>query len=142
MVTQAPTDRAERAAGHTRLFGAALVATLLVTALDLPWRLSGLGFGALTGYAGVRLLTDLRLLRSDGRPAPGRLGVIVGIGLTGLMVLVLLGQVALYPLVADQDRCLAGAITHQDQKLCRQEFERRQQELLRRFEGPAAPSSP
>jgi hypothetical protein len=130
-------ERAARAARHTRLFAASLAATLLMIALQLPWRLAGLGFGTLTIYAGIRLLTALTALRRTGQPAPGRAGVIFGIGITGLMMLVLLGEAALYPLVADHDRCLAGAITHQDQKQCRDRFERRQQELLRRLERPA-----
>lgn len=135
MATQALADRAERAAGHTRLFGACVVATLLVTSLGLPWRLSGLGFGAVAVYAGIRLLVDLSELHRTGHPAPGRVGVVIGIGLTAFMMLVLVGQAALYPLVAEQDHCLATAVTHQDRQQCHQQFDRRQQELLRRLRG-------
>jgi hypothetical protein len=133
VATQVVMERAARAARHTRLFAVALFATLLVTALDLPWRLSGLAFGSLVIYAGVRLLGDLRALQRVGRPAFGRIAVVLGIGLTGLMLLVLLGEAALYPLVADQERCLAGALTNQDRQQCHLDFEHRQQELLRRF---------
>jgi len=141
VVTQTVSDRSERAAAHTRLFGVALLATLLVTGgLDLPWRLSGLGFGALVIWSGARLLGDLGALRRAGTPAPSRGGVIVGLGLTALMMLVLLGELVLYPLVADQERCLGGAITHQDQAQCRLDYERRQRELMHRFQAASADS--
>jgi hypothetical protein len=124
---------AERAARRTQLFGISLVSTVLVSALNLPWKLTAFGFGLLTGYAGVRLLADLGELRRAGLPARGRAGVIVGIGLTGLMLLLLLGEAVLYPLAAAQERCLGTALTHQDRKQCHQDFDRQQQELLRRF---------
>ena len=139
MSTQALAERADRAARHTRLFGISLVATIVVSGVNLPWKLTGFGFGLLTGYAGIRLLSDLSVLRRAGRPSPGRAGVIVGIGLAGLMLFLLLGEAVLYPLAAEQERCLGTALTHQDRKQCHQEFDRQQQELLRRFRrsGPA-----
>jgi len=140
MATVAVSERSDRAARRTRLFGTALVATLLTTGLDLPWSLTGIGFGVVVVYAGVRVLADVAALRRDGHSAPGRVGVIVGIGLTGVMLLVLLGQLALYPLVAGQQRCLAGALTHQDQKQCRLDYERRLQDLLRPFGASASPA--
>jgi hypothetical protein len=137
VATGTAPDRAQRAAGRSRLLVISLLATLLVTALDLPWRLSGIAFGCLAIYSGSRLLADLFALRREGHRAPGRAGAIAGIGLAGLMLLVLLDELVLYPLVADQERCLARAITNQDQKQCRLDFERRQQELLRRFGATA-----
>lgn len=127
-----------RVARHSRLLTVALLSTLLVAGtLDLPWRLAAIGFGLVTIYAGIRALSDLLALRRTGHPAPGRVGVILAIGVSGLMVLNLLGEIALYPLFAEQDRCLAGAITHQEQQHCHQEFERRQGELLRRLGAPS-----
>jgi hypothetical protein len=142
VTTQALTETGERAARNTRLFGIAVLATLVVTALELPWRLSGLAFGGVAVYAGVRLLSDLSAMRRTGRPAPGRVGVIVGIGLTGLLMLLLLGEAALYPWVAEQDRCLARAITHADQEQCHLQLDRHQQDLLRRLGGRAEVSTP
>lgn len=132
------TERADRAAARTGLFAVSLLSMLLVTGLDLPWRLSGLAFGAVTIYAGVRLLVDLHALRQLTGRTPRRIGVITGIGLTGVMMLVLMGEAALYPLFADQDRCVSAALTHQDRQECRQEFARRQAELLRRWGAEAA----
>ncbi|HEY6793650.1 MAG TPA: hypothetical protein VI248_03090, partial [Kineosporiaceae bacterium] len=59
MSTPALAERAERAARRIQLFGVSLVSTVLVSGLALPWKLTGLGFGLLTGYAGVRSLADL-----------------------------------------------------------------------------------
>lgn len=134
MSTPALAERAERAARRIQLFGVSLVSTVLVSGLALPWKLTGLGFGLLTGYAGVRSLADLAALRRAGLPARGRTGVIIGIGVIGLILLLLLGEAALYPLAAEQERCLTTALTHQDRRACRQEFDRQQQEVLRRFQ--------
>jgi hypothetical protein len=130
-----PEAAATRASRRTRLFGISLVATVLVTALQLPWRLSGLGFGAIALYSGIRLLVDLARLRRAGRPAGGWVGVCVGLAVTTFMMLMLAGQLALYPLFAEQERCTARAITHIDAEQCRTAFEQRQADLLRRLQG-------
>jgi len=135
-----PGERAADAARDARLFAAALAATVVVAGLRLPWRLAGRGFGTLVLYAGARVLAGPGVLRRDGRPARGRGSVVVGIGLAALMLLLLLGELAQYRLIARHERCLALALTHQDQRQCHLDFERRQQDLLRRHARSAAPA--
>jgi hypothetical protein len=139
-VTVPVPEIALRASRRARLFAIALMATILVAVLPLPWRLSGLGFGGVAAYAGIVLLRDLAALRRAGRPAPGWLGVGVGLGLTSFLLLLYVGQAALYPLLAEQERCLARAVTHLDAAHCRTAFEQRQQEILRRFDTRPTPS--
>jgi hypothetical protein len=126
------------AARRARLFAAGLIAMLVVTRVPLPWRLSGLAFGVVALYAGIRLLVDLRALRRGGRRLPGRLGVSVGLVLAGLLMLSFLGEAALYPLVAEQDRCRDAALTHQDVDHCQQLLQERQDEIVRRLQGRPA----
>jgi len=129
----APVTRTDRAAGRSRLFLVALLATVLVMPLSLPWRLSGLGFGAITLYAGLRLLIDLAALRRAGRTSNSWLGVVVGLATATFLMLLLAGQLALYPLFVEQERCVDRAITHLDTERCQAAFEAQRQELLRRF---------
>jgi hypothetical protein len=57
----------------------------------------------------------------------------MGLAVTTFMMLLLAGQLALYPLFAEQERCSARAITHIDDEHCRTAFEQRQADLLRRL---------
>jgi len=127
--------RARRTAGRIRLFGAALVAQLLTDLLPLPWRLSGLGFGLIAGWSGIRVLADLAALRRAGRPPHGVVGVIVGLALVTLLAADHLAQLVLYPIVAEHDRCTAAAITHLDGELCEVTFRRQLEELQQRVSG-------
>lgn len=136
MTAPAPPDTDDPMRRRSRLFGVALLATVVVAALPLPWRLSGLGFAALAAYAGLRLLRDLATRRRAGRPANGWVSVTAGLGLAMFMVLLLGFQVPLYPLLAEQERCLARAVTHLDSDQCRAAFDRRREELLNRFGAP------
>lgn len=126
---------ADRASRRARLFGVTLLATVLVSTLDLPWRLSGLGFGAAALYSGIKLLLDLARLRNEGRPAGGLVGVAVGLAVTVFMMMIFAGQAAFYPLFAEQERCTKLAATHLDSELCRERFQQRQQELIDRLQG-------
>jgi len=126
---------AARASRRMRLFGAALLAVLVVQLLPLPWRLSGLGFGVLAIWTGVRLLSDLAALHRARQPAPGWLAVSVGLGLTTLVTLLFAAEAVLYPLVSEQERCTSAALTHLDQEQCQQTLEQRVSELGRRLRG-------
>jgi hypothetical protein len=128
-------DAGGRAAGRTRLFGIALVATLLVSLLPLPWRLTGLVFGVLCAWTGVRLIADLVALRRAGRRPGGMIGVSVGIGVSVMLLLSYLGEAALYPLVAERERCDSGAVTHLAADQCRRSFDRGLRELVDRIQG-------
>jgi hypothetical protein len=129
----AARDPAARAQRRVRLFGTALLATVVVTVLPLPWRLSGLGFGVIALCAGIRLLLDLARLRRAGRPAGGWLGVTAGLAVSAFVLLILGGQLAFYPLFAEQQRCSDRAVTHLDAAGCRAAFEQHRQEIFGRL---------
>lgn len=124
-----------RASRRLRLFGVLLLAMLAVETLPLPWRLSGLGFGLFAIGTGIRLLNDLASLRRGGQPAGGWIGVSVGLGLATLMTLMLMGEAVLYPLVSQQEECIARALTHTAQDQCQQTLEQRMTELGRQLQG-------
>ena len=132
--------RARQTAGRIRLFGAALVAQLLTDLLPLPWRLTGLGFGLVAGWSGIRVLADLAALRRAGRPPRGAVGVIVGLALVTLLAADHLAQLVLYPIVAERDRCAAAALTYLDGEQCEATFRRQLEELQQRVSG--GPSRP
>jgi hypothetical protein len=139
----ARTTIAVRAAARTRLFSVAVLSGVTVTlAVPLPWRLAGLGFAALAVYTGLRLLADLIALRRAGGEPQGWVGLSAGLALAGFVLLLLAGQAALYPLVVEQERCTATALTHQDERTCRSQFEQRQAELLSRLRASSVPSLP
>lgn len=133
MSAPAAPDPAARALRRARLFGTALLATVVVTVLPLPWRLSGLGFGVIALSAGIRLLVDLARLRRAGRPVGGWPGVAVGLAVSAFVLLVLGGQLAFYPLFAEQERCSDRAVTHLDAADCRAAFEQHRQEIFGRL---------
>ena len=124
-----------RASRRLRLFGVLLLAMLAVEMLPLPWRLSGLGFGLLAIGTGIRLLSDLASLRRGGLPAGGWIGVSVGLGLATLMTLMLVSEAVFYPLVSQQEDCIAGALTHTAQEQCQQTLEQRMADLGRQLQG-------
>ncbi|MDQ1287577.1 MAG: hypothetical protein QG622_1142 [Actinomycetota bacterium] len=132
MAPPVPPEVVDRAARRFKLFGVALVATLVVAGLPLPARLTGLGFAGLAIWAGIRLLLDLTAVRRAGQPTAGWLTAAAGLGLAVLMFLRFGLEITVYPLLAEQERCLSGAITHQDRDDCRIQFEQRQEEILRR----------
>jgi len=127
------TPEPSRAVRRTQLFGTALLATVAVVLLPLPWRLSGLGFGLIALYAGIRLLIDLVGLRRAGRPVGGWTGVAAGLALSTFLLLLLTGQLVLYPLFAEQERCSNGAVTHLDAAHCQESFEQQRQEIFGRL---------
>jgi hypothetical protein len=131
-----PTSQPEipdGAASRRRLFGVTLIATVAVTVLPLPWRLSGLVFAGIAGWAGVTLLADLTTLRRAGGAAPGWLSVIAGLGLATFMIMRFGLEIALYPMLADHERCLSQAITHLDRQQCQTTLEQREEKILERL---------
>lgn len=139
VTTTRPANREElgvRLRGSTRLFGVLLVAAVLPLFLPLPWRLAGLAFALGTLVVGVRLLFVLAAFRREGGRGSGFLGVSVGLGLAAVLLVQLGLQAALYPIVKDEQDCLARAATLRAEELCRDETERRLDELV----GPAGRS--
>jgi hypothetical protein len=123
----------QRASRRMRLFGALLFALIVVQLVPLPWRLSGLGFGLLAMWTGIRLLSDLAALHRARQPAPGWLAVSVGLGLTTLITLLFVSEAVLYPLVAEQERCTSAALTHLAKEQCQRTLEQRIAELGHRL---------
>jgi hypothetical protein len=135
MARRSLAEIGQRASRRLRLFGVLLLALLVVETLPLPWRLSGLGFGVLAIGTGIGLLSDLAALRRGGQPANGWIGVSVGLGLATLMTLMLGSEALFYPLVSEQEDCIAGALTHTAQQQCQQTLEQRMTELGRQLQG-------
>jgi hypothetical protein len=71
-----------------------------------------------------------------GGRAPGRLPVSVGLGVAGVVLLFLLAEAAFYPLVADLERCLAGANTNTARARCQDESQQRLTDLVERLQPP------
>lgn len=135
MARKSLAEIGRRASQRLRLFGVLLLALLVVETLPLPWRLSGLGFGVLAIGTGIRLLSDLATLRRGGQPANGWIGASVGLGLATLMTLMLCSEALFYPLVSEQEDCIAGALTYTAQQQCQQTLEQRMAELGRQLQG-------
>jgi hypothetical protein len=114
--TQPPDIRA--VSEQLRLFLIVLVGLILVTQLELPFRLAGILLGLLAIWLGVRLLVRMTRLRRIGVRPRGPIVVSVGLGLSGVLVVTLLAEAAYYPLAADLEACRSGANTETARKAC------------------------
>jgi hypothetical protein len=133
----ATTDResAERVRRASQLVGVLVLAMLLVLQLPLPFRLAGLAFGGAAIYLAMSgLVTLSRKRRRDGERARGHLALAVGIGLAAVMTLRLLSEAAVYPLIAEYERCQDRANTRVAQEACVDQFEARSKRLEQRAE--------
>jgi hypothetical protein len=105
-------------ADQLRLFLILLIGLIVVSQLELPFRLAGILLGLATGWSGIRLLVRMnRLRRIGGRPR-GPVLVSAGLGLSAVLLLMLLAEAAYYPMASDLERCRSGANTQTAQKAC------------------------
>lgn len=114
--TQPPDVKA--VSEQLRLFLIVLVGLILVTQLELPFRLAGIALGVLAIWLGVRLLVRITRLRRTGVRPRGAIVVSVGLGLSGVLVLTLLAEAAYYPMASDLEACRSGANTETARKSC------------------------
>jgi len=94
-----------------RLFLILLIGMIVVNWLPLPFRLGGLVLAVANGWVGIRLLVMMSALSRTGAKVRGWPSVIIGLGLTGVLTLVMIGEIAIYSIIVDQERCLSGANT-------------------------------
>jgi hypothetical protein len=133
MMVATPTPSVDESRRRSRLFGLLLIALVLVVGLPLPFRMAGLVFGAAAMWCGVQALIAINRVRRLGGKASGQVAVPAGIGLASVLMVILLSEAALYPLVAEQEACMARAATITAERECADRFRDRQQELIDRL---------
>lgn len=115
-----------------RLFGIWMIAAVLVSMLPLPW-----GAAAVLFLVGA-VVTGIRALRAASR---GRVGgalapmVVVGLALAGLLGLMTLAPLALWPAQSALQDCLGSAVTESARTSCQVEYEQRSTELMEGWLG-------
>jgi hypothetical protein len=103
-----------------RHFGVWLVAGVLVTLLPLPWRVASIAFLVGAVVTGVRALRAvLRSPLRGGLPAM----LAAGLLLTGMVLVGSLGSLATWPVDADRQACLDGALTRTAQATCERDYQ-------------------
>ena len=112
----------EATARPVRTFALCLVASVVASALPLPWSVGAIVFLVAAGVAGI---VALRAVTTSG----GRPGVVVLVScLLALCALMLLGELArlaLWQVYWDLQECLRGAITESARAACDAEFRSR-----------------
>lgn len=114
---------------HVRLFALLMGATLVTSALPLPWQASAVVFAVGSLVAGARALRTVWLAGLRGA-LPLALGV--GLGFGAVMTASLVAMLALWPVQAERQECLRSALTISAQEACEERFE---QELTDRLVG-------
>lgn len=135
MADRGPDQLEERVRSQTQWFGALILGLLLLSQTSLPWRMGGLAVAVAVLWVGTRLLAGLAAMRRLGRRRAGWLGVSAGLGFAMLMLIQLGAEAAIYPVVADRERCERRASSLTARGLCEQEYERRLTELTTRLRG-------
>ena len=120
--TATPVEDARR---DVRLVGVLLLALIIASVQPLPFSLAGIPFGVLTVLLAVRALGRLgRLRRAGGRPR-GQLALSAGMGLAAVVTATLLSQAVTYPVAAEREECLAGAVTNVARQICEDQHRER-----------------
>lgn len=132
------TEQAARAGVLVRRFALLTLAGLICLQLDFPWRAAGLPFTVAGIVVGVMALIAVRRARIPGSSTAM---CVVGLVLSAMMLIFHLTLLALYPLVSDNEECLAGANTERARTVCQQDYERRVDDL-RRLGSAAQPPRP
>jgi hypothetical protein len=126
-------EATQRARQRIRLFLLLMAALVIVMTLPLPFRLAGIAFAAAAIVMAIRSLAALAVLRRLGVRSRGQVGISLGLGMAGVLLLFLAAELAYYPVVADFERCSAGANTRTAQQACEQSSQRRLDEILDRL---------
>jgi len=119
----APT--AEQVREQLRLFLILLLGLIIVSQLPLPFRLGGLVLAVAIGWVGIRLLIGMSALSRTGTKVRGWPSVIIGLGLAGILTVVLIGEITIYSIIVDQERCLSGANTIEAKDSCNEIYQER-----------------
>lgn len=117
-----PTDPAgaERARTLARTFGLYLLAAVLLSTIRAPWQAVALPFVVVAIVYAIRALVAATRAHVRGALVPMLAG---GIAIAAFWSFVTAGMLALWPLQADREECLAGALTVAATAECNQAFE-------------------
>ena len=115
----------EQVREQTRLFLVLLLGLIVVQLLPLPFRLGGLVLALGIGWVGIRLLIGMSALSRAGTRVRGWPSVIIGLGLAVMLSFVLIGEIAIYSIIVDQERCLSGANTLKAKANCEKIYQDR-----------------
>jgi hypothetical protein len=122
-------------------FLAFLLASVVTSALPLPWQAASLVFVAVGIAVGLRAL----VLAWQGGVRGGLSAMLsVGVALACFVGLGMVSLLAFWPQQLDRQECLAGAVTISANRACEADFRRAVDERLGRTDPtePAAPSVP
>ena len=113
----AAVARASRQITH---FGLWMLGAIVLSALDLPWKVAALAFLAAAVVTGIRALITVVRSRVRGSLVPM---LVIGLVFAGLFSLTLLGTFATWSLQIKQQECLRGALTISAKAACQQDFQ-------------------
>jgi hypothetical protein len=113
-----------------RLVGIMLLALIVVTYLPLPFKLAGIVFGLVTVVLSVRALGRLGQLRRRGGRPRGQVALSAGMGLASVVTVMLGYEAITYPVAADREQCLAGALTRGAREQCEEQYRERIEDFL------------
>jgi hypothetical protein len=129
--TATPVDDVRR---DVRLVGILLLGLIVAALQPLPFSLAGIPFGILAVLLAIRALTRLGKLRRAGGQVRGQVALSAGLGLAAVVTATLVSEAVLYPLAAEREQCLAGAVTNTARERCENEHQQRLEDFLDRFD--------
>lgn len=101
-------------------FGLFMLAAILLSVLNLPWKVASLAFLAAAVVTGIRALVTIVRGRVRGSLVPM---LVLGLVFAMLFSMTLLATFATWPLQVKQQECLRGALTISAQAECQRELE-------------------
>jgi cytochrome c-type biogenesis protein CcmH/NrfG len=110
-----------------------LLGLVILIQLPLPFRLSAYALALPLAWIGVHLLIAMRDAQNAGARVRGRLTVVIGLALTGFVLLSLIADTVYYPLSSGLEQCLADADAETARDACHEEQERQIEELNQRL---------
>jgi hypothetical protein len=135
-----PKVEAARLKERVRLFLILLLGLVITAQLPLPFRLAGMVLALAGGWTGIRLIIMMARHRGPSLGIRGWILALGGLGLVGVLLLTLIAEAVFYPVVSDQERCIAGANTQTAQHACTKATKDHLDRLRRRIgEDPASP---
>ncbi|HEY8719113.1 hypothetical protein, partial [Pengzhenrongella sp.] len=136
--TGPPDPLATRAASRLVMhFGLLLLASLLTSALPLPWQAASLGFMVAALVVGIRALSAAWRAGVRGVLVPM---LAVGLALTALMAMVMASLLALWPIQLARQDCLQGALTISATEKCQVDFKNSVNHVMNDLKKPPSTS--
>ncbi|MGV8977031.1 MAG: hypothetical protein ACOH17_03215 [Cellulomonas sp.] len=117
-----PPDPAAVVRGSRQIvhFGLFMLAAILLSVLDLPWKVASLAFLVAAVVTGVRALVTMVRGHVRGSLVPM---LVLGLIFSMLFSITLLATFATWPLQMKQQECLRGALTISAQTACQHDLE-------------------